>query len=170
MQKVKKSLNLTVGTEFFPEWLLIKLGLVVDEEEETPEEQEEEVVPEEPEIPEVVKPDEEKKTQVLQFLDGEGKPLSNASLEIEGKKYVTDSNGEVKVSGLEEGKKYKVNIKHNGKVYESEVLGASEVDESVKIEVTQDQRVVDWKKILLYSAIGIGLLFLIVLIFRKKHS
>ena len=173
-QSVTKTLNLIVGTQYFPESLLIKMGLMtptelkenVPEEEEMPdipEEENEEL--EEEEIP-------ESNIQTLQFTDKEGNPLVNAYIEIDSMEYYTDSNGQIQVVGLEKGKNYKVKITHDGVKYESEVLGASGVDGSVRVTITEDDisKGTDWESILIYSGIGLVLIFFLILIFRKKDK
>ena len=173
-QSVTKTLNLIVGTQYFPESLLISMGLMtpteqeesVPEEEETPDISEEEnEEPEEEETP-------ESSIQTLQFTDKEGNPLVNAYIEIDGMEYYTDSAGEIQVVGLEEGKNYKVKIEIDGVKYTTEVLGASGVDGSVRVTITEDDisKDIDWKNILIYFGIGLVLIFFLILIFRKKDK
>ena len=74
--------------------------------------------------------------------------------------------------GLEDGKKYKVKVEIDGVKYESEVLGASGVDGSVSLTITKEHisKGIEWKKILIYSGIGLFIIFFLILIFRRRKN
>ncbi len=173
-QSVTKTLNLIVGSSYFPNWLLEKLGLITTEqEEETPNQSPEQE--QTPEIPGNEEPKEEESNgdiQILQFTDKEGNPLVSALVIIEGTEYYTDSNGEIKVLGLENGKKYKVKVEIDGVKYTSEVLGASGVDGSIKVTISEQDTSngIDWKKILIYGGSGLLFIFFLILIFRRRKD
>ena len=164
-------ISIVIGVENFPEWLIDDLGLNESEEEPFVEEETPNILEEENEEP-VKEEIPESNIQTLQFTDKEGKPLVNAFVTIEGTEYFTDSNGQIQVVGLEKDKKYKVKIEHNGIKYESEVLGASGVDSGIKVTVTEDNisKGIDWKSVLIYSGIGLVLIFFLILIFRKRKD
>ncbi|MDY0097371.1 MAG: hypothetical protein RBS01_03420, partial [Candidatus Dojkabacteria bacterium] len=124
-ESIHRTLTLMIGTEYFPDTLLVRLGLLTPEvEEEEPEEEQPPV--EEEDIP--IKQPEEEKEEIsvritLQFLDSEGNPLQSATVVIDGEEYVTNSEGEIQVNNLDVSKKYKAKVSHNGVEYETEVLG-----------------------------------------------
>jgi len=171
-QSVTKTLNLIVGSSYFPNWLLEKLGLITIAEENTPEDTEET-----PDIP-VQENEEEEETvdqtdiQTLQFTDKDGNPLVNAYVQIDGMEYYTDSEGKIQVVGLEEGKNYKVKVEIDGIKYKTEVLGASGVDGSVRVTITEEDlsKGIEWKRILIYSGIGISFIVLLILLFKKRKD
>lgn len=173
-QSLTKTLNLIVGTSYFPNWLLEKLGLITTiEQEETPNQ-----LPQQEQIPDTPnnEPQEEEENngniQTLQFTDKDGNPLVNALVTIEGVEYFTDSKGEIQVVGLEKDKNYKVKIEHNGVKYTSEVLGASGVDGSIKVTISEGDisNGIEWKKILIYGGGGLLFIFFLILIFRRRKD
>jgi hypothetical protein len=165
-ESIHRKLTLMIGTEYFPDTLLVKLGLLTPEvEEEEPEEEETPPIVEE-DIP-IEQPEEEKKEIsvriTLQFLDGEGKPLQSATVVIEGEEYVTNSEGEIQVDNLDVSKKYKAKVSHNGVEYETEVLGLGDVQNRVEVQLTEEniKEGIDWGRVLMY--VGIGALIVIIL-------
>lgn len=170
-QSPTRTLTLVVGTENFPTSLLERLGLVTptEEERDTPIEDliKDDTQPE--------KEDVEKKPvsniQLLQFLDKDGNPMVGALVKIDGVEYYTDSKGEIRVVGLEEGKKYKAKIEYNGEKYETEVLGEESTDGSIKVSITEEDILdTDWKKILIYGGMGFVVLIILIYILRKRDS
>jgi hypothetical protein len=169
-----RELTLIVGTENFPEWLLERLGLILnneeeedvededntDEEEETTEEEQQEQ--EEVDTPPVVN------TKKIKFTDKKGKPLAQATVEIEGNTYVTNNEGQIEVENLE-NRKYtaKVTTK-DGKEYSMDILGVGDTEEIV-VEVDEDTGI-NWKNIIIYSGIGLVILVVILILFTTKKE
>lgn len=170
-QSDSKVLTLIVGQEYFPESLLSKLGLIT-----APLEEEVEQQPEQESTPDTQQeeetPQQESTIQTLRFVDKEGNPLVNAFVVIGSSEYYTDSKGEIRVVGLEQGKSYKTKIEYNGVKYEVEVLGESGIDDSAKVTVTEEDisNGLDLKNILIYSGIGLVILFLLILLFKRKRD
>ncbi len=167
-QSTTKTLTLIIGTEYFPDSLLERLGLIsptqdVTEQEDTPSES----IPEEKE-----KETPQSNIQILQFLNEDGNPMVGALVKIDGVEYYTDSKGEIRVVGLEEGKKYKVKIEYNGEKYETEVLGEESTEGSIQVRVTQADIIkgMDWKKILIYGGISLVVIFLLIILRKKRKK
>lgn len=168
-----RSLILVIGSENFPEWLLVDSGLITPEPE-VKDEPEQSNKPVEKEG--VQKPKEEKKPtssiQLLQFLDKEGNPMVGALVNINNIEYYTDSKGEIQVVGLKNEKKYKVKIEYEGVKYETEVLGASDSQESMVVNITDEDisKGVDLKRILIFSGIGFVILLSVIILFKKARK
>lgn len=176
-QSESRELKLIIGTENFPDWLLIRLGLLAPTvQQQTQQTQEQQETPQEntPPIIEDNEPKQEERKpvsniQTIQFVGQGGIPMAGALVQIDGKNYTTDSRGEIRVVGLKEGRNYKIEIKHKGINYQSEVLGEKDTEGSTIINLTKEDipNGIDWKKIGIYG--GIVLLFIIfsIMIFGK---
>ena len=106
---------------------------------------------------------------VIRFLDTEGEPMVSALVKIVGTDYYTDTKGEIQVLGLEENKKYKVEIEYEGKKYESEVMGATDSQVPLVVEITDEDVVkeTNWTKILIYGGLFILAIGIIILLSKR---
>jgi hypothetical protein len=168
-----RTLTLVIGQVNFPEWLLERLGLILNndeddiveddditqEEEQTEEEQQEQ---KEVDTPPVVN------TKKIKFTDKRGEPLTQATVEIEGNTYVTNSKGEIEVENLE-NRTYTAKVKtKDGKEYSMNILGVGDGQEIV-VKVDEDTGI-NWKNIIIYSGIGLLLLIILIIIFSGKRN
>jgi streptogramin lyase len=175
-ESLTKSLELIVGTENFPDWLLERLGLLITDEEDVEQnvedqEEEEQIIDEEidnKDEQEFVEESDNVVTTKIKFTDSFGKSLVRAIVEIEGETYVTDNNGEIYINNLEE-RKYEAKIRYEGKDYTAEILGSAG-DNSGTVVV--EETTFNWNNILKYIGIGFGLLILFIVIFAfiKKRK
>jgi hypothetical protein len=118
-------------------------------------------------------------TTVIQILDNEGNAVVGARVEIEGNLYFTDTNGRIQVQGSTKGKSYSAKISYNGKTYTHEVLGASDSESKIVLDVeqadlsTSEEYSFEWKKVLLYGSIVVASILAIVTftqIAKKKKN
>ena len=158
IQSSAKTLNLIIGTENFPTWLVSKMNLLQYTDTTDTENTQEETNEEEPSDENIVD-DSETEGIIFKFLDSNNTPLLNAIVEIDSNIYTTDSDGEITVKGLDITKKYIAKVSHNGIEYEVEVLGIGDTQERIQIQVTEDDVVEnnDWKSILMYVGMGLVL-------------
>lgn len=170
-------LSLIIGIENFPQWLIEKINPVVKNDD-PPKVESNEGNKVKKELEKTEKPKTISNPQTLLFLDSSGKPLDGALVVIENKQYYTNSEGEIRVVGLDNKKTYKAKITHKDTEYETEVLGLSDGGDKLKIQV-QDTDIVEEKAsrdMMLNIYIGISL-FVLLLIFilyilskKKKKS
>jgi hypothetical protein len=175
-QSESRELTLVVGTEYFPDWLLEKLGLIDPPEEEI---EEEPIEDSEEEVEEDIEEEEDSleenpvdentpptsNTRTIKFTDDRGNPLTQAVVEIEGKRYVTDSNGMIAVEGLED-RSYSAEIRtQDGKTYYSEILGSEQGEIVVQIEA--DSFNIRWIYIFLFGGIIILLISISIVLYRR---
>jgi hypothetical protein len=176
---VTKELILIVGTEYFPDWLLEKLGLIDPPEEEI---EEEPIEDSEEEVEEDIEEEEDSleenavdentpptsNTRTIKFTDDRGNPLTKAVVEIEGKRYVTDSNGMIAVEGLED-RAYSAEIRtRDGKNYNTQILGAEQGDIVVEIEGGNSN--IRFIYIFLFGGIGLLIIIILVVLMKKNKS
>ncbi len=172
-----KTLSLIVGLENFPVWLLEKLGVVIETEEEDNLTEENEQIEEESELEENEqeskqneKEDNKGNAQIIQFLNPAGNPTVGAKVEINGREYITDNSGKIVVLGLEAGKNYKVKIEHNGQIYQSEVLGAMSTNKEIVVKVSEGEvKEFNWRTPL-YIFLGLILLLITFLLLFRDHK
>jgi CRISPR/Cas system-associated exonuclease Cas4 (RecB family) len=172
-------LILIVGTEYFPDWLLEKLGLIDPPEEEI---EEEPIEDSEEEVEEDIEEEEDSleenavdentpptsNTRTIKFTDDRGNPLTKAVVEIEGKRYVTDSNGMIAVEGLED-RAYSAEIRtRDGKNYNTQILGAEQGDIVVEIEGGNSN--IRFIYIFLFGGIGLLIIIILVVLMKKNKS
>ena len=174
-KSANRELNLVIGSENFPDWLLEQLGLVTNDTREEDKQEQVETKTEEPQVEETTEEVTETpkvEAKVLKFLDKEGKPMSDAEIVIEEKSYYTNSKGEIRVSGLDTTKTYTAKITHNGVEYEAEVLGLSDTEEIVAIEITDENIKEDksWLQIGILVSVGLLILSIIFLVIYKKRK
>jgi len=101
----------------------------------------------------------------IKIVDEKGNALVGAKVIFEGKEYITDMNGEIRVNGIESGE-YVLKITHDGKEYEQGVvLGNSNLVTEVILEDTEKKDFPWWVVI----AVGSVLLVTGVYAFRKKQ-
>jgi outer membrane protein assembly factor BamB len=172
-----KELILIVGSENFPDWLLEKLGLIFNDENEDdtveqPDENEPKIPEEEEDTEEENPVDEDtpptSNTRTIKFTDDRGNPLTQAVVEIEGKRYVTDSNGMIAVEGLED-RSYSAEIRtRDGKNYNTQILGAEQGD--IVVEIEGEVTNLRFIYILLFSGIGLLIIMIIVMTLKKKDA
>jgi sugar lactone lactonase YvrE len=170
-----RTLTLVIGQVNFPEWLLERLGLILNNDEDdivedddiTQEEEqttEEEQLEQEEEVPPPVV-----NTKKIKFTDKRGEPLAQATVEIEGNTYVTNSEGKIEIENLE-NRTYTAKIKtKDGKEYSMDILGVGDTEEIV-VEVTDEDTRINWKNTIIYSGIGLVLLIVILIIFTQKKQ
>lgn len=111
--------------------------------------------------------DEETTTQTITFTDENGDPLSSATIEIDGKTYTTNENGEIEADILSEGI-HTAKITYNGKTYTKEILATKSAHIEVVIEVGKADT--NWKTILTISGITLLFLILIIIFFKRRKE
>ena len=161
-----------VGTEYFPESILVRLGLLdIPSNEEVEEEiveqpwQEDE---EEFEEQEIEREQPSRSYLLLRFLGIDSRPLVSALVRLNLQEYFTDRNGEIKVFGLEKGKDYDVRIEHEGVDYKTRIMGTSIEQGEFEIRLTQEDitNETDWMRILMYVGGGIVLIILCIVVIK----
>lgn len=98
----------------------------------------------------------------IRIVDKKGNPLVGTEVIVEGKKYITDSNGEIVIRDLEKGE-YSLKIKYDGKEYsEDVVLGDS--DEVIDITVS-DRKEFPW-----WVVLAGGFVLILIFVYRKLQK
>lgn len=126
------TLTLVIGQENSTEWLLERLGLILNndendivEDEDNSDEQEETTDDEQQEQEDTYTPAVSSKWK-RKFTDKRGTPLAQATVEIEGNTNVTNSEGEIEVENLE-NRTYTAKVKtKDGKEYSMDILGVGD--------------------------------------------
>jgi len=135
----------------------------------------EEVTEEEQEVQEEEKEEEREEVkevgiQVLQFVDGKGNPMVGAVVVMDGKEYVTDVNGEIKVKNFDKNKTYKVEIEYKGVKYTEEVLGTRDNFNTIVVDTSNNEvKGFDWK-VLIYVFSGLLLLLILFLLLSRDKK
>jgi hypothetical protein len=162
-QSDNKTLTLVIGTENFPP------DDDEEEEEEEEEENNEEEQNEEQENSQEEESDVAGENTTITFTDKDGNPLDGATIEIDGKTYTTNDNGEIEIAVLQEGI-HTAKINYKGKEYTQEILSTKDEKHNITIEIDLVERNVQWNKILIYSGLGLLLIIVLIIIFRKRED
>jgi hypothetical protein len=107
--------------------------------------------------------DSEKQKKTIKFVASNGEPLSNTLVIINNLQYITNSEGEIFVTDLEEGNSYIATISYNSKDYTTDLLGVSD---SVVLDIEQTD---ENRDIYIYLPVGILILGIVLfVIFKNK--
>lgn len=130
-------------------------------------------------IEEIDIPQNTNNTQIIVFIDQNGKPLVNALVEINGKKYYTNNDGEIQAIDLVNGSSYKVLVTFNGKTFESKVLGSKDEKNNVIIKIEEPtKRTTDTEKFkrsyinckCIISIIVFIILIILLMVLKRRTS
>jgi uncharacterized delta-60 repeat protein len=114
----------------------------------------------------------------VKLFNENGTPIAGARVEIDGKTYITDSKGAIKISNFNETKKHIAKISYNGKSYSEEILGVEEDLRKIVIDTVEDVKdesteEVEKGNIPWYYYVGFSVLLSVIVVIvlgRKKKN
>ncbi|MDD3474567.1 MAG: GLUG motif-containing protein [Candidatus Dojkabacteria bacterium] len=158
-QSATRTLTLVIGEENFPS--------NDDTEEEDINEEEDIVEEENDETINNEEEQEETEIQIITFTDEDGNPLSGAEIEIDGKTYTTNENGEIEVDILSEGI-HTARITYNGETYTKDILATKSAHIEIVVEV--QEKATNWKTIIIISSAVLLFIILLIIFFKRKRE